>query len=107
MEYSLGIKKYIIGIIWSVLFFCSIISLFIFTHELTHVIRFNEPEMMCMGFGDNLGLVIHYNPFTDTQYNHEELMANLVASIVCLIYMAVSFYMIAYFRFNLMKGGIK
>ena len=91
--------KIIMILIWGILFFMSTISLFVFTHELTHVIRFNEPEMMCLGFGDNFGVVVHYNPFTETQIVHEELVANVVASIVTFGYLGLTFYLV--------YGGVK
>ena len=104
MKYSLNIKDYFVLLIWGVLFTASVTTLFVFTHELTHVIRFDEPVMMCLGFGDNFGLVERGNVFTEEQYNHEELMANIISSIICLIYMSLTFYII-YFQSIKFNGG--
>ena len=106
MKYPLNIKDYFVLLIWSVLFFISVMTLFIFVHELTHVIRFNEPVMMCIGFGDNFGLVERGNSFTNEQYNHEEFIANVVGIIVCLVYMILTFYII-YFQSIKFNGGKK
>ena len=84
------IKKTIITI-WAILFFLSVMSLFVFSHELTHVIRFNEPQMMCVGFGESFGRVYHLNEINNFQ---EEVIANIFASLVCLVYMFVTFYTI-------------
>lgn len=91
------IKK-IITTIWVIFFALSVLVFFVFAHEATHLIRFDKPQMMCLGFGeDNLGLVFHHTSLSESEYFKEEIIANVSALIFTIIYLLVSFYMIAYF----------
>lgn len=85
-------------IIWTIIFFMSILSLFVMVHEATHAIRIDSPQAICMGLGDNAGKVYHENFYTQSQINKEEIIANTVASIVVLLYMITTYYMIMHFR---------
>ncbi len=90
--------KQIITTIWAILFFISVLSLYVFVHEATHALRFDEPEMMCLGFGESFGHVYHETSMTESEIFQEEVIANIVASVASLIYIITSFYMIVYFK---------
>lgn len=87
-------------IVWSILFFITIISSFITIHEVTHAIRIDSPTMLCIGLGDNVGKVYHEGLYSDEEINKEELIANIVPSVILIIYLALTFYMIAYYNPN-------
>ena len=91
----------IVLLVWGVLLFMSSISLFIFSHEAIHVLRIEHPQMMCFGFEDmQLGYVTHYDSFSEKEFNKEELIANLGAGVIVLVFMFSTLYIIL-----TMKGG--
>ena len=90
-------NKIAIGI-WLILFLLSTVSLFVFVHEFTHYVRFDTSEAMCFGFGGStVGYMYHHTELTATRNFNEELIANIVAGIVCILYLIVSMYGLNYF----------
>ena len=84
--------------LWGIMFFLSVMSLFVFIHEGVHLIRADKPQMMCLGFGENFGRAYHLNEFDDRP--KEELIANSVAFLIIVVYIVMTYFMIT----NL-KGG--
>ena len=85
-------------IVWFILFFVTIISSFIMVHELTHVIRLDSPQMLCIGIGENVGKVYCEGLYTESEIFKEEAIANVTASIIILLYITLTFYMIKYYE---------
>jgi len=85
-------------IVWALLFLISICSSFIMVHELTHVIRLDSPQMLCIGIGENVGKVYCEGLYTESEIFKEEAIANVTASIIILLYITLTFYMIKYYE---------
>ena len=85
----------IISITWSLLLILALISMFIFVHEVIHVIRVDEPLLMCIGFEEGrFGFVQHTADYTNYEIFIEEVIANIGASVIVLFFALSNFYLI-------------
>lgn len=75
-------------------------------HEVTHAVRIDLSQMMCIGLSiENdifkFGYVTHNNFYSESFRFKEEVIANLVAGILVLLFFYLTYYVIA----KNIKGG--
>lgn len=94
------LNKIVLGV-WCIILLMASMSLYVFVHEATHVVRIESPQMMCVGFSDEyIGMVTHNNFYSESYILKEEVIANLVAGIVVLLFIFLTYYIL-----KNIKGG--
>ena len=87
--------------VWGILLLIASVSMYIMVHESVHAVRIELPQMMCVGLSEEyFGMVTHNNFYSESARFKEEVIANIIAIIVVLLFYYLTYWVIRNSKYN-------